>query len=91
MALARVKDGLSKYLRLAAGGEILITRHGRAAGVLIGFESDEDWFDYRLEHHPEFLCRIAEARIALRRGRGTRLEDITTERRLDLDYFPVKK
>src|SRR5439155_18582922 len=74
--LARVKDDLSKYLRLAAAGEILITRHGRAAGVLIGFESDEDWFDYRLEHHPEFVRRIAEARQAIARGRGVRLEDL---------------
>lgn len=78
VALARIKDDLSKYLRLAADGEILITRHGRPAGVLIGFESDEDWFDYRLEHHPEFLRRVAEARTAIRDGRGTRLEDVTT-------------
>ena len=78
VALARIKDDLSKYLRLAAHGEILITRHGRPAGLLIGFESDEDWFDYRLEHHPEFLRRVAEARTAIRDGRGTRLEDITT-------------
>ena len=76
MALARVKDDLSKYLRLATDEEILITRHGRAAGVLIGFESDEDWFEYRLEHHPEFLRRIDRARSAIREGRGTRLEDI---------------
>lgn len=77
MALARIKDDLSKYLRLAADGEILITRHGRPAGVLIGFESDEDWFDYRLEHDPEFSRRISEARTAIREGRGTRLEDVT--------------
>ena len=76
VALATVKDDLSKYLRLAAQEEILITRHGRPAGVLIGFESDEDWFDYRLEHHPEFLRRIEEARVALRRGLGVRLEDL---------------
>ena len=75
MALAEVKDDLSKYLRLAEEEEIVITRHGRAAGVLIGFGSEEDWFDYRLEHHPEFLRRIAEARAALREGRGVRLED----------------
>ena len=76
MALARVKNDLSKYLRLAASEEIVITRHGRPAGVLIGFRSDEDWFDYRLEHHPEFLQRIAEARTALRQGLGVRLEDV---------------
>ena len=59
--------------------EITITRHGKSAGVLIGFESEEDWFDYRLEHDPRFLRRIEEARSSLRAGRGTRLEDVETE------------
>ena len=76
MGLARVKDDLSKYLRLAAEEEIIITRHGRPAGVLIGFASEDQWLDYRLEHHPEFLRRVAEARAALREGQGIPLEDI---------------
>ena len=76
MALAEVKDDLSKYLRLAAEEEIVITRHGRPAGVLIGFDSEDDWFEYRLEHHPEFLRRIAASRVALREGRGMRLKDL---------------
>jgi prevent-host-death family protein len=74
--LAEVKDDLSRFLRLAESEEILITRHGRPAGVLIGFESEEDWFDYRLEHHPEFARRIATAREDIRAGRGVRLEDV---------------
>ena len=76
MALAEVKDDLSRFLRLAESEEILITRHGRPAGILIGFETEEDWFDYRLEHHPEFLRRVAVARKALKEGRGVRLEDL---------------
>src|SRR5262245_33222312 len=44
----RRKDDLSRYLRQAAKEEIVITRHGKAAGVLIGFASEDDWFDYRL-------------------------------------------
>ncbi|MEO8500593.1 MAG: type II toxin-antitoxin system prevent-host-death family antitoxin [Vicinamibacteria bacterium] len=76
VALAKVKDDFSKYLRLAASQEIVITRHGQPAGVLIGFGSEEAWFDYRLEHHPEFLARVQGARAALRRGEGVRLEDI---------------
>ena len=75
-ALAEVKDDLSRFLRLAESEEILITRHGKPAGVLIGFESEDDWLDYRLEHHPEFLRRVAAAREALRSGRGVRLEDL---------------
>jgi prevent-host-death family protein len=76
VALAAVKDDLSKYLRLAVDEEILITRHGRPAGILIGFESEDDWFEYRLEHHPEFLRRIEEARRALRAGQGVLLRDV---------------
>ena len=76
MALAEVKDDFSRYLRLAAQEEIVITRHGRPAGVLIGFESEEDWFEYQLERNPEFLRRIAAARAELRDGKGVRLEDV---------------
>ena len=76
MALAEVKDDFSKYLRLAANEEIVITRHGRPAGVLIGFASEEDWFEYRLEHHPKFLRRIEEARLAIRAGQGILLRDL---------------
>src|SRR5512147_1175513 len=76
VALAEVKDDFSHYLRLAAAEEIVITRHGRPAGVLIGFESEDDWFEYRLEHHPEFVRRIREARASLAAGKGVRLEDV---------------
>lgn len=75
-ALAEVKDDLSRFLRLAESEDIVITRHGKPAGVLIGFETEDDWLDYRLEHHPEFLRRIAEAREALTSGRGIRLDDL---------------
>lgn len=75
-ALAEVKDDLSRFLRLAESEEILITRRGKPAGVLIGFESAADWLDYRLEYHPEFLRRVTQAREALRSGRGVRLEDL---------------
>lgn len=74
--LAEVKDDLSRYLREAAKGEIVITRHGKPAGVLIGFRSEDDWFDYRLENDPRFLDRVARARESLRAGRGIRLEDL---------------
>ncbi len=71
-----MKDDLSRYLKLASREEIVITRHGRPAGILIGFEDEEAWFDYRLENHPEFLDRIAGARNDLRAGRGIRIEEL---------------
>jgi prevent-host-death family protein len=74
--LSDVKDDLSRFLREAEKHEIVITRHGKPAGILIGFGSEEDWFDYRLENDPRFLRRIEQARKGLRAGRGIRLEDL---------------
>jgi prevent-host-death family protein len=74
--LSKIKDDLSRFLREAEKGEIVITRHGRPAGVLIGFESEDDWFEYKLERDPRFLRRIEQARASLRAGRGTHLEDV---------------
>jgi prevent-host-death family protein len=77
--LSEIKDDLSRFLREAGKQEIVITRHGKPAGVLIGFESEDDWFDYRLETDPRFLRRIEKARASLRAGRGVRVEDIESE------------
>ena len=73
--LSEIKDDLSRYLRLAEGEAIVITRHGKPAGVLIGFKSEEDWFEYRLVNDPAFQRRIDAARQSQREGRGVRLED----------------
>ena len=61
-----MKDNLSRFLREAESREIVITRHGKPAGVLIGFGSEDAWFDTD-ENDPRFLKRIAAARESLRR------------------------
>ena len=76
VALNEVKDDLSKYLREAEKEEIVITRHGKPAGLLVGFRSEDDWFDYRLENDPRFLRRVTDARQSLAAKKGTRLEDV---------------
>ena len=76
IALADVKDHLSEYLHDAASEEIVITRHGKPAGVLIGFESEDDWFEFRLENDPRFLKRIERARTSLRAGRGIPWQEV---------------
>jgi prevent-host-death family protein len=75
VALSTVKDDLSRFLRLAEKEKIVITRHGKPAGVLIGFKSEDEWFEYRLENDPRFLKRIAAARRSLQAGHGVPLED----------------
>ena len=74
--LSDVKDDLSKYLRMAEDEQIIITRHGKPAGVLVGFASDDDWFDFQIEHDPRFLQRIEQAHQSLRSGKGVKLEDV---------------
>ena len=74
--LSEIKDDLSRFLHEAENEEIVITRDGKPAGVLIGFESEDDWLDYRLENDPRFLRRIEEARENLPAGRGVRIENV---------------
>ncbi len=45
VALAEVKNRLSEYLREAKNNQIVITRHGKPAGALIGFETEDDSCD----------------------------------------------
>ena len=81
VALSEIKDDLSKYLRLAENEEVVITRHGKPAGILVGFASEEDWFDYKLEHDSRFLQRIARARASLKGGMAVKLEALSRRRR----------
>ena len=81
VALSEIKDQLSKFLHDAEKEDVVITRHGRPAGVLIGFETEDDWFDYKLENDPRFLSRIERARRSFREGRAARLEELTRQRK----------
>jgi prevent-host-death family protein len=74
--LSEVKDDLSRYLRRATDAPIVVTRHGKPAGVLIGFATEDDWFDYQLENDPRFARRIESAREQLRAGRGVPLDKV---------------
>lgn len=76
IALSEIKDDLSRFLREAESERIVITRHGKPAGVLVGFATEDDWLEYRLENDPRFLSRIENARAEIAAGRGVRLEEV---------------
>ena len=76
VALSEVKDELSRYLRIAEKEQVVITRHGKPAGLLIGFKTEDEWFEYRLQNDPRFLARIEAARQSIRNGQGVALEDL---------------
>ena len=70
VAFAELRDHLSKYLVEAGDEQIVITKHGKPAGVLTGFTSDDDWFDFQLENDPRFLKKIEESRASVLAGHG---------------------
>lgn len=76
VALSEAKDDLSRILRQAEKEDVIITRHGKPAGILIGFKSEDDWFEYRLQNDARFLSRVEAARRNLKAGHGIRIEDI---------------
>jgi prevent-host-death family protein len=76
VSLKEAKDKLSFFIDEAAKEQIVITRHGKPAAVLIGFADEDEWFEYRLLHDPRFQQRIAEAQEQARQGQLTRLENL---------------
>ena len=74
--LNQLKDDLSRYLRLAEKEDIVITRHGVPAGILIGFDGPEAWWEELLLRDPRFKERVALARGSLRDGQGISIETL---------------
>ena len=74
--LNKLKDDLSRYLRLAEKEDIIITRHGVPAGILIGFEDPEAWWEELLLRDPRFQARVSQARSSLRDGKGISIEEL---------------
>ena len=75
-SMTEAKNDICKIIKEAEKHEVLITRHGKPAAIVIGFRDEDDWFDYRLEHDNLFLKRIAKARDGIRSGQFTDLEDL---------------
>ncbi len=76
VAMSDAKNDICTIIRDAEFQEIVITRHGKPAAVIVGFHDEDDWFDYRMEHDERFLKRIAQAREDIRAGRFVGLEEL---------------
>ena len=81
--LNQVKDDLSRYLRMAEKEDIIITRHGVPAGILIGFEDPEAWWEELLLRDPRFRERVAQARSSLRDGQGISIEQLREKHNIE--------
>lgn len=81
--LNQVKDDLSRYLRMAEKEDVIITRHGIPAGILIGFEDPEAWWEELLLRDPRFRERVAQARDSLRAGQGISIEQLREKHNIE--------
>ena len=74
--MTEAKNDICNIIREAEKEEVVITRHGKPAAVIIGFRDEDDWFDYRLEHDEAFLRKIARARKEIRDGKFVTLDEL---------------
>jgi prevent-host-death family protein len=75
-SMSEAKNDICSIIREAEKEEVLITRHGKPAAVVIGFHDEDDWFDYKIEHDERFLRKIAKAREEIRRGAYVPLNEL---------------
>lgn len=76
VSIEEVKNNLSGYLQIAEKEDVIITRNGIPAGILIGLEDSEDWWEELLLREPRFQERVARARQSLREGKGISIEKL---------------
>ena len=74
--LSKVKDNFSDFIKKAGKEEVVVTIHGRPAAVIIGFEDEEDWLEYRLLQDEKFLERVAQSRQQYQKGKYKTLEEL---------------
>jgi prevent-host-death family protein len=74
--LSKVKDNFSEFIKKAGKEEVIVTIHGRPAAVIVGFEDEDDWLEYRLLKDEKFLARISESRRQYKAGKYKTLEEL---------------
>ncbi len=75
--LSKAKENFSEFIKRAGKEEVVVTIHGRPAAVIIGFEGEDDWLEYRLLKDETFLERVAQARQQYQEGKHTVLEELS--------------
>ena len=73
-SVAEVKAKLSAYLRASEEELVVITRNGKAVGVLLPIEDDEELERFVLAYSKQFQARLDTARQAITAGGGIQHE-----------------
>ena len=75
--LSKVKNNFSEFIKKAGKAEVVVTSRGRHVAVIIGFEDEDDWLEYRLLKNERFLVRVSESRQQYKEGKYKTLEELS--------------
>lgn len=89
--LKMMKDDLSKYVEMSTGQDIIITKHGVPAAILIGVSDPAEVWEQMLIQDTRFKKRIARARQSAKEGRTFSLDQIREEFGLEKKIVKSKK
>ncbi|MEI6179686.1 MAG: type II toxin-antitoxin system Phd/YefM family antitoxin [Chloroflexales bacterium] len=73
-SVAEVKAKLSAYLRASEEELVVITRNGKAVGVLLSIEDDAELERFVLAYSKQFQAHLDTARQAIAAGAGIQHE-----------------
>jgi prevent-host-death family protein len=82
-SVADIKAHFSAYLRSAARGPVVVTRSGKAVGVLLAIDDEEELERLVLAYSPRLRTLLDAARQRIRAGAGIRQEDLWQEMESD--------
>jgi antitoxin (DNA-binding transcriptional repressor) of toxin-antitoxin stability system len=74
-SVKEVKDHLSRFLKNAERGDVIITKNGRPTAIIHHLHADE-LEDYLLEHDPRFKRKIEKRWKAYLQNGGLTLEEV---------------
>lgn len=80
--IAQAKTSLTALIRRAEKSPVVLTRHGKPAAAIIGFETEDDYFDWCLENDPRFRTAIESSLQQAHQGKLTSLRDLRTKLRV---------
>ena len=78
-SVADIKAHFSAYLRTAVRGPLVVTRSGKAVGVLLAVDDEEELERLVLAYSPRLRTILEAARQRIRAGAGIRHQDLWQE------------
>ena len=74
-SVADIKAHFSAYLRSANRGPVVVTRSGKAVGVLLAVDDEEELERLALAYSPRMRKMLSAARARIRKGAGVAHRD----------------